>query len=105
MIDDPDEAVLDQLRRAGSDLTKPHEISFYVYLPDKQSAQEAERRIRSDGDQTVVRLGADDTSWLCLITRTMIPEFNSLVAVGREIAAVAQDLGGEYDGWETVVVK
>ncbi len=31
---DPDQMVLDQLRKAGSDLSKPHKIDFFLYFPD-----------------------------------------------------------------------
>jgi hypothetical protein len=37
--DDPDEAVLNQLRANGSDLNKPTHVLFYVYAPTEAGAK------------------------------------------------------------------
>jgi hypothetical protein len=38
---DLDQAVLVQLRKAGSDLSKPHNIEFFLYFPTRSVAEMA----------------------------------------------------------------
>ena len=35
---DFDQQVLDQLKKAGSDLSKPHKIEFYLYFPTNKTS-------------------------------------------------------------------
>lgn len=50
---DPDQQVLDQLKAAGSDLSKPHKIEFFLYFPSKEKA---------DGAATEMKKGLDHRS-------------------------------------------
>jgi hypothetical protein len=40
-VSEDDRAVLEQLRAAGSDLSKPHQIDFYLYFTTEEAAQKA----------------------------------------------------------------
>ena len=102
---DPDQAVLVQLKKAGSDLSKPHNIEFFVYFPDELRALKAEPKIKELGFQVDVRPAAKGTDWLCFSKKTMVPELAALQRIRRDLASVAQSLGGEYDGWGTPIVK
>ena len=101
---DGDLAVIQQLRGAGSDVTKPHPIEFFLYFPDEQAAQTAADRVRSSGFDANVQRGADN-SWLCLATKSMVPSHEALVGIRRQFEEMASALGGEYDGWGTPIVQ
>lgn len=49
---DPDEAVLIQLKNAGSDLSKPHKIEFFLYFPTQADAEQAGVQLRRTGFDT-----------------------------------------------------
>jgi len=103
---DPDLSVLQQLEQAGSDLSKPHSPEFFLYFPSKESALEAARRLKAEG--YVVKgepSVADDGTWLCLATKSLLLKYESIVAIRARLDTLATDLGGEYDGWGTPVVK
>jgi hypothetical protein len=73
---DPDEAVIIQLQKAGSDLSKPHSIDFYLYFADESAAQQAAARMRQTGYQAEVKRAAKGEDWLCLATKQVVPELN-----------------------------
>ena len=102
---DPDEAVIIQLQKAGSDLSKPHTINFYIYLPTESAAEQAATRIRQTGFRAEVRRAAKGEDWLCLGTKKVIPELTTIQAITRDLNALAKSLGGDYDGWEAKVEK
>jgi regulator of RNase E activity RraB len=105
VADDPDEAVLVQLKKAGSNPSKPYEIEFFVYFPDESRARQAEVKLKELGFQVDVRSAAQGSDWLCFSTKTMVPELSELQKSRRNLTTIAKSLGGEYDGWGTGVVK
>lgn len=101
---DRDLAVIAQLEAAGSDLSKPHEIEFFLYFPSEQAANHAASRLRNASFGVEVQLGADGTRWLCLATRSLVPTHDALASSRALLEALASELGGEYDGWGAPVV-
>lgn len=101
----PDQQVLDQLKDAGSNLNKPHPIEFFLYFPTEELANRAASEVKGEGFNVKVELGADNSSWLCLATKQMIPENVELVRLRKRFDEIAQKFQGEYDGWGAGVVK
>ncbi|NIN72408.1 MAG: hypothetical protein GTO46_10930 [Gemmatimonadetes bacterium] len=101
----PDSQTLTALRDAGSDLSKPHPIEFYLYFPAKTDADHVGVQLQEEGFDVTVRLGAEEVNWLVLAQSTMVPEQRILVELRNKFEALADSLGGEYDGWEAMVVR
>jgi hypothetical protein len=107
-IPEVDQKVLDQLREAGSDLSKPHDLEFFLYFPDQEAAGIAAERIKTSGAggfMAEVKRAPQGEIWMCYVTRKMVPEGAKIALIGERFSALAQELGGEYDGWETSLVK
>ena len=102
---DPDAQVLAQLRKAGSDLSKPHPIEFFLYAPTKEAAQRLESQVRALHFETKVQPAAQGSQWLVLATKSMVPKQADLVLVRQQFTALAAAERGDYDGWGTPVVK
>ena len=102
---DPDQLVLQQLKKAGSNLSKPHKIEFFLYFKSQASAEAVAPTIKNSGFNVEVRQAAQGTDWLCLATKTMIPELATLQKIRRDFTAITDANGGEYDGWGTGVVN
>ena len=102
---DLDQSVLVQLRKAGSDLTKPHHIEFFLYFPTQAVADKAALTIRNAGFEVDVRKAAQGDHWLCFATKTMVPELADLQKIRSDFVSLAAAMNGEYDGWGTPVVK
>jgi len=98
-----DQKTIDQLRAAGSDVTKPHEIDFYLYFPTEAEAGEAAATLTGRGYRATVRPGADNKNWLCLASKTMPPTIQNLTEAHGVLKGLAVKYKGDYDGWETAV--
>ena len=59
---------LNRLEEAGSDLSKPHEMEFFLYFPDEASANAAAADIREQGFSVQVWPPEDGSDWLCFAT-------------------------------------
>ena len=104
-IDDRDAQTLVELKIAGSDLSKPHLIEFFLYFPKRESAEEVAEILRSEGYELTVSLGADNVNWLCFATKPLIPSQKTLAAIRDHFEALVNARSGEYDGWGTAIVR
>jgi hypothetical protein len=101
----PDQMVIDNLRDAGSDLSKPHEIDFSFYFPDAASAQRFMLKVAKQPPYAVRLLDDDgDGEWLVEVTRTFVPSLAEIEANSNELRELAEADGGEFDGWGAAVV-
>ena len=100
-----DQQVLDQLKKAGSDLSKPHGIEFFLYFPTEVSANDAAKDVKIDVDEVNVRLSEDKKNWLCFVAKRMVPNHDKLVELRRSFNEIANRGDGVYDGWGTEVVS
>jgi hypothetical protein len=100
-----DALVLAQLVTAGSDLSKPHSIEFFLYFPTDEAAQKAAEEIRRKGFGTKVERAAQGPNWLCLATKAMVPDLGAIEGIRVDFDRIAQSFAGKYDGWGTPVVK
>ena len=101
---DPDQATLDELARAGSDLTRPHEVEFFLHLPDAAAAEAVKQQLAGEGFRVEIRADTPG-DWLCLATREMTPTLDELRRLRSHLALVAEARDGAYDGWGTTVVS
>lgn len=100
-----DKETLDQLRRAGSNLEKPHEFDFYLYFPSQAAAERADAEVQNAGFTAVVRPAATGSDWLCLASKTLVPTLEELSSIRQFFSNLSDNLNGEYDGWEAKVEK
>ena len=101
-----DAAVIHQLRLAGSDLTKPHPIEFFLYFPAESGAQHIAQKLAPLGFASEVKPSAAGSTlpWLLFSTRSMVQteEMSRLRVLLEELAAAER---GEYDGWGSPIVR
>ncbi len=99
-----DQAALDSLHEAGSDFTKVHPFDFYLYHPDQSGAEQICVQLRAQGFQIAVKEGTVEVEWLCLASLSFIPSIEKLSEFQGLFDDLISQYGGEYDGWETVVI-
>jgi hypothetical protein len=102
---DPDAATIHQLQKAGSDLTKPHEPEFFLYLPTEVTARQVADSLTHLGFTTQAKHAEQGTDWLCRATKRMILTHDALAKLRLDFIALLTPLGGDYDGWGAEVVK
>lgn len=102
---DLDESVLIYLKKAGSDLSKPHKIEFFLYFPTQLVAELAALQIRAIGFDVAVKPAARGSDWLCFATKTMVPDLPTLQKIRRGFGSLTTSLKGQYDGWGTGIER
>ena len=96
---DPDKEVLEQLRSAGSNMSKPHKIDFFLYAPSESVAIKMKEVLLSKGFSAQVKKSEKGHDWLCQGFKEMIPSYDSLLVIRSEFTELTKKYGGQYDGW------
>lgn len=112
-IRDKDLAVLHRLKEAGSDLSKPHKVDFFLYFSSEEQARSAAGEIEREGYAVSVNRAPmplwkrlfSKTEWGCYAHKSIIPDEETIVETSKWLDGIAQCFCGEYDGWGTAVVK
>jgi hypothetical protein len=88
------------------DLSKARSIAHYLYFSTKRRACQAAARLRREGLSSEVRLSVEGESWLVLARRAVTEVGQTATEIRRRehLEAVAEELEGEYDGWEVELV-
>jgi hypothetical protein len=95
-----------KLRKRNLDVRRRHTFDFYLFLPTKRAAQTAAEKFRRPHYATTeVMPGAKRGTWLCLVTRTMAPDYHLVELWGALFNHYTRELGGYYDGWEIDISK
>jgi hypothetical protein len=107
-----DQAVLDGLAGDGADLSKPTELVFYLYLPERIDAENCADSLRDYGFRAVVhrplgRLGNGTTEerWSVVVRLNNRPEREFIQSVSATMEEQAQKYRGEFDGWEAAITR
>jgi uncharacterized protein (TIGR01619 family) len=99
----------DQLRESGDPLTEAREIDHWAYFPSpaardafvsKAQAIGYNLRAASEPDSAT-----DGNAYGAQIFRSDVPGNELFDAITAELAKLAQECGGDYDGWEAPVSK
>jgi hypothetical protein len=98
-----DQDALDQLRAAGSNLSKPHQIDFYMVLPSQSDAESAGNSLRALGYRVTVRAGDGSASWVLTSSRTMMPTIQGLTEARVLFKGLALRYRGAYAGWQAAI--
>ncbi len=99
------EEVLEQLHKLGSNVEKPHCFDFFLYVPTETAAKHAADKVRERHFIAEVQPGASGRNWLCKASISINPEIAPLDEIGSFFKQIASTLYGEFDGWESDVVK
>jgi hypothetical protein len=101
----PDAEVLGQLRKAGADLRKPHEMEFVFTFPAQAGAVRVVSKLTVLGyaaESKQIQKGGD---WVVIANRTMVPAEAELAGMRKQLSEMARAERGEYQGWGTRPVR
>ncbi|MEK7355555.1 MAG: ribonuclease E inhibitor RraB [Bdellovibrionota bacterium] len=101
--DEKDLATLAQLKTAGDDPTKDHDIDFFFIFPKESSAKAAVESLKGLGHEAQV--SASGTEFSVSLKKRMKPDLELLRELRQKFKRVAAKHSGEYDGWGTGVEK
>jgi hypothetical protein len=130
--DAADEATLNAMRKAGSDLAKPTEISHYLHVSNQEIADQVAADLSNKGyraqvisaevlqqiaNQVGTNLGSKgndaqvgteavlqpNQEWLVVASKTAIPTIDYFRESRAIFKFLAYKFNGKYDGWEAGV--
>jgi hypothetical protein len=106
ILTDIDKQVLYGLMQAGSDLSKPHNLEHCFFFPSKALAAQAVQKLVDLGLQnSIIPPEGDLHAWTVISTQNIVPTPEAIAQNTIDLNEIAASLGGEYDGWGTMVVK
>jgi regulator of RNase E activity RraB len=99
----PNDATGDALRRMlddGADLSKPHEIEYFVAIPNEAAGEHVASAASQIGFTVDVSKDDDDgPDWTCCCTKLMVPDHAAITSTEILLDSIAKQVGGEIDGW------
>lgn len=96
--------LVDKLRELGDDLEKSRKVSHFIYFGSEQSRHQFKEKVQKDGFH-IEDEGANEHQFSLCISRNDFVQIHSISAVTDYLVSTAQQFHGDYDGWETKVVK
>lgn len=94
--------VLDHLAASGDNLSQAREVSHFLSFPDKGARSRFLTALTGEGFE--VQKSTDDALRLVLIREERIDP-TAIDGLTQRIMALAEGVGGSYDGWETAMVR
>lgn len=96
-----DAKLIRQLREKGLDPFQPHELDFFLALPNEASAQTVSQQLGAEGFVTDIHpmkegAGPGVSLHARKAMRLSVEEVSTL---SKRFTELAQQLGGHYDGW------
>jgi hypothetical protein len=101
----PDGQVIQQLKKAGSNIRKPHDIEFFFYFPTLEAAERIAAALKIEGFNAKVQHAAKGNDFVVSATKSIVPTEAGLVALRQKFNAMSAVEKGDYDGWGSPVVK
>ncbi|HPS28982.1 MAG TPA: DUF695 domain-containing protein, partial [bacterium] len=100
--------VIDQLEKGGDNLTKSREVFHWIYFKNESDREKFLEKIRND-NFTIVNRGSDKSRgeffYSLQIKRVDKVDQNSVDEYVIYLWKLANEIGGDYDGWETSIEK
>jgi hypothetical protein len=104
-IFEEEQLVVDELRKAGADLSQPREVLHYFYFPSEPNAEIVAAELRLDGFRVedplqIAPVEETPNPWRVRAVMNVVVAVESAQALTNRFRALASSYGGEYDGWE-----
>lgn len=101
--EDWDERLVQNLRAAGGNAFTPYEVDFFFNLPDDAACQKLRGTLEGEGFTIDMRaMTGEAASGFSLHARKAIRiSVTEMQEHSKRFRALAEELGGHYDGWMT----
>ena len=99
--DDDNGNVLWQMHTDGDDLTEPHEIEYSIAFKSEEQADQCALYLLKEEQKISLFEDTDGekSEWIITIYVYMEPEHSDIVDLEEWFSKIAEQHGGEYDGW------
>jgi hypothetical protein len=91
--------ILRQLKKAGSDLSKPHLPEFILDFPNEAAAQEAVAKVKALGFDAEITPPTPGRQWPVRAQKSMMLTEEALKRTRYQFDRIARAGAGTYEGW------
>ncbi|MNW49128.1 Regulator of ribonuclease activity B [compost metagenome] len=96
--------LVDKLIELGDNLEKSRTVNHWIYFSSEESRNFFKEKVLKDGFHIEDQV-AQDNKYSLRISRNDFVQIHSISDVTDYLINVAQEFDGDYDGWETKVIK
>ena len=98
---------IDKLVQEGDDLSQPRQVDHWIYFKTAKDRDEFISSIKNDNFhiENSDLISANDLPFQLHLSREDHVDLVSINKVTLQLRNDAKIFGGEYDGWETLVIK
>lgn len=102
-----DEAVLQSLREQGDSLSRARQVDHWFFLPNSASRSALAKRLSQEGFRVVDQHDpeSEDEQFGLRVARVESVQPEHIKQVTAWLLELADEHGGDYDGWQTSVEK
>lgn len=98
--------VIDALEQHGDPLTTPREVNHYAYFEDRATAQSYAMAAEEEGFEIKVNDPDEESDRFgVILTHQSAVDLDTISEITQRLSERADELDGEYDGWECRLVK
>lgn len=99
--------VLEQLLKHGDNLTKARQVDHWIYFKNSDDRNAFAKKVIKDGFMVEgkEKLEDGDRPYQLHISRQDKVDIESISKITLSLRKMASELNGDYDGWETFIVK
>lgn len=106
---DPDLFVISELKKAGSDLSKPHNVEFHFISESKEHLESMIKEFKS-GDYKISQIFTDESEkgkkeYFVDVVKTMIVSEKTIFPESVLMSKLADKYKVTFDGWGASIVK
>jgi len=94
-----------KLRELGDRLEKSRPVNHWIYFGSAESRNQFIEKVQLDGFLIEDQATQEDNRYMLRISRNDCVEFHAISDVTDYLVNAAQEFQGDYDGWETKVMK
>ncbi len=103
-MEDRDYKTIEALKNNGSDISKPHEIDFFLDFEKFEQAAPIAQAMDKDGFNVRMFENGDGT-FTIEAKKTIVPLPDTMRDITKKLNALTGKYGGTYDGWGSEVVE
>lgn len=101
-----DSKVISNLVSQGDPLKKSRPISYWIEFTSETTRELFEQEIKEQGfDVQNKYYSEEENLFVIVIVRTDIPNTELIELMSKKIGKIASKYGGNYNGWETIVIN
>lgn len=103
-----DKSVTDQLEKHNDASHIPREVLHWIYFMDEESREAFKKEVSKSGYQIVEENKLEEEqecAYQLLISHISAVDLDTINKATTRLLTAAQAVGGNYDGWETQIVK